>query len=51
LQVYQTPVVSGELGTINTAAFAPGDYWLRLTVVDITGNYPPQCTVHVRFEP
>jgi murein DD-endopeptidase MepM/ murein hydrolase activator NlpD len=50
-QVYQTPVVNGELGTINTAAFAPGDYWLRLTVVDITGNYPPQCTVRVRFEP
>ena len=51
LEVYQTPVINGELGTINTAAFAPGDYWLRLTVVDITGNYPPQCTVRVRFEP
>jgi hypothetical protein len=51
LQVYQTPVTNGQLGTINTAAFAPGDYWLRLTVVDITGNYPPQCTVRVRFEP
>jgi murein DD-endopeptidase MepM/ murein hydrolase activator NlpD len=50
-QVYQTPVTNGQLGTINTAAFAPGDYWLRLTVVDITGNYPPQCTVRVRFEP
>jgi hypothetical protein len=51
LQVYQTPVTSGQLGTINPAAFAPGDYWLRLTVVDVTGNYPPQCTVKVRFEP
>jgi hypothetical protein len=51
LQVYQTPVTNGELGTINTAAFAPGDYWLRLTVVDITGNDPPQCTVRVRFDP
>jgi hypothetical protein len=51
LQVYNTSVTNGELGTINPAAFAPGDYWLRLTVVDVTGNYPPQCTVRVRFEP
>ena len=49
LQVYRSPVAEGQLGTINTAAFAPGDYWLRLTVVDNTGNYPPQCTVKVRF--
>jgi LysM repeat protein len=51
LQVYNAPVASGQLGAINPAAFAPGDYWLRLTVVDNTGNYPPQCTVRVRFEP
>jgi LysM repeat protein len=51
LQVYRTPVFNGELGTVNTAAFAPGDYWLRLTVVDNTGNYLPQCTVRVQFEP
>jgi peptidoglycan endopeptidase LytE len=50
LQVYQTQVSNGELGAVNTAAFAPGDYWLRLTVVDATGNYLPQCTVRVRFE-
>jgi hypothetical protein len=50
LQVYTTPVVSGELGTVNSAAFVPGDYWLRLTVIDQTGNYPPQCMVRVRFE-
>ncbi len=50
LQVYNAPVAGGQLGTINTAAFAPGDYWLRLTVVDMTGNYVPQCTVQVRFE-
>jgi murein DD-endopeptidase MepM/ murein hydrolase activator NlpD len=49
LNVYQTPVTAGELGTVNTGAFAPGDYWLRLTVVDNTGNYPPECTVRVRF--
>ncbi len=49
LNVYQKPVMNGELGTVNTGAFAPGDYWLRLTVVDNTGNYPPECTVQVRF--
>jgi len=50
LQVYPAQVYSGQLGTVNASAFAPGDYWLRLTVVDITGNYLPQCTVRVRFE-
>lgn len=49
LQVYKTPVYNGQLGTVNASAFAPGDYWLRLTVVDVTGNYLPQCTVRVRF--
>lgn len=50
LQVYTNQVYNGQLGTVNASAFAPGDYWLRLTVVDITGNYLPQCTVRVRFE-
>ncbi|MBN1680570.1 MAG: LysM peptidoglycan-binding domain-containing protein [Anaerolineae bacterium] len=50
LNVYENPVEQGQLGTVNTLAFAPGDYWLRLTVVDITGNWRPQCTVKVRFE-
>jgi len=49
LDVYRDPVSGGQLGTINTLAFTPGDYWIRLTVVDNTGNYPPQCTVKVRF--
>ncbi|MBI5957190.1 MAG: LysM peptidoglycan-binding domain-containing protein [Chloroflexi bacterium] len=51
LQVYPAAVINSQLGTINSGAFAPGDYWLRLTVVDATGNYPPQCTVRVRFQP
>ncbi len=50
LGVYRQQVVEGQLGTLNTAAFAPGDYWLRLTVVDNTANYPPECTVRVRIE-
>ncbi len=50
LGVYRQAVKGGQLGTLNTAAFAPGDYWLRLTVVDNTANYPPECTVRVRIE-
>lgn len=45
-----TPVTNGELGTLDTRLFAPGYYWLRLTVVDNTGNFPPECIVRVRIE-
>ena len=45
-----TPVIGGQLDTLNTNGFAPGYYWLRLTVVDNTGNFLPQCTVRVRIE-
>jgi murein DD-endopeptidase MepM/ murein hydrolase activator NlpD len=51
LGVFREQVSNGQLGTLNTAMFAPGDYWLRLTVVDITGNYLPQCTIRVRLAP
>jgi len=35
----------------NTVGLTPGTYTLRLTVVDITGNYPePRCTVSVTLE-
>ncbi len=50
LDVFREPVINGQLGIVDTAAFGPGDYWLRLTVVDNTGNYPPQCTIRVSFE-
>ncbi len=50
LKVYNQQVENGQLGTLDTRAFAPGDYWLRLTVVDMTANYPPECTVRVRIE-
>lgn len=49
LMTSSTQVYQGELGTVNTAAFVPGVYWLRLTVVDNTGNYPPQCMIRVIF--
>jgi len=34
-----SPVVNGQLGTLNSAAFAPGIYTLRLRVVKLDGNY------------
>jgi murein DD-endopeptidase MepM/ murein hydrolase activator NlpD len=49
--IHPAPVITGQLGIINTNAFEPGDYWLRLTVVDQTGNYLPQCTLLVQFAP
>lgn len=44
------PVVSGALADFNTALLPNGIYWLRLTVVDKTGNFPPPCEVRVRLE-
>jgi hypothetical protein len=35
-----TPVTNGALGTLNTTLFAPGNYWIQLTAIDTTGNYP-----------
>lgn len=49
LNSYENQVQDGQLGTLDTRAFAPGDYWLRLTVVDNTANYPPECTVRVQI--
>lgn len=46
---YETPVVNGVLGTLNTELFDNGLHWLRLTVVDNTGNYPSPCAIPVIF--
>jgi hypothetical protein len=43
----RNPVEGGVLLAWNTAGLAPGVYSLRLTVVDITGNYPPPCQVQI----
>ncbi len=37
-------VSNGLLGTLSTAAFENGQYWIRLVVVDSTGNYPERCS-------
>jgi len=43
----ETPVVGGVLGSFNPAGLPPGNYIIRLVVVDNTGNYPNPCTVQV----
>ncbi len=43
--VGNTEVHDGVLGRFDTGTYAPGDYVLRLTVKDTTGNYPRPCEV------
>jgi hypothetical protein len=44
------PVSEGVLVVWNTAGFTSGTYILRLTVVDITGNYPLPCQLQLYIE-
>ncbi|MFN2199575.1 MAG: hypothetical protein ACK2UO_00110 [Caldilineaceae bacterium] len=44
-----SPVSDGTLAELDTTELDNGDYVLRLTVVDNTGNFPPQCSVPVRI--
>ncbi len=48
--VHRAQVSDGTLDVWNTDAVPAGDYVLKLTVVDVTGNYPPQniCEVPVK---
>lgn len=46
----KNPVEGAVLLTWNTAGHSPGAYFLRLTVVDETGNYPPPCQVQFYIE-
>jgi len=39
----ERPVKGGQLGTLNTGALAPGEYSLRIVVVDASGNFPAPC--------
>lgn len=49
---FNTPVTDGVLGQIDSNLFNPGVHWVRLTVVDNTGNVPPAatCVIPVIFE-
>ncbi|MEZ4729225.1 MAG: helix-turn-helix transcriptional regulator [Caldilineaceae bacterium] len=40
-------VDGGILGTLNTGSLPNGEYTLQLTIVDLTGNYPPPCRVSI----
>lgn len=50
-EVQRTPVVSGVLGVWDTKGFPAGVFKLRLTVVDISGNFPPPYEIKVVIQP
>jgi len=41
-------VTNGWLGNLDTTTLVNGDYIIRLTVVDVTGNYPTPCDLPLR---
>lgn len=43
----ETPAVGTVLGVFRAGSLPPGQYVIRLVVVDNTGNYPPPCQVSV----
>ncbi len=45
-----SPVTDGVLMQFDTRALPNGVYWLKLTVVDVTGNFPPPYRVRVVIE-
>jgi len=49
-QLHYTPASGGLLETLNTGAYPPGVYTIRLVVVDRTGNYPEPCGVTVSIQ-
>lgn len=48
--VRRSPVVNGQLATMDTRILPNGTAWFRLTVVDQTGNYPNPCRVRVNVQ-
>jgi hypothetical protein len=48
--IVRSPVVDGVLLSFNTASLPNGVYWLKLTVVDITGNFPAPYGVRIVVE-
>lgn len=48
--IHRAPVIDGVLETLDTAALPNGTYWLKLTVVDRTGNFPPPCHIRVAVQ-
>jgi hypothetical protein len=48
--IHHSPVVDGALGVWDTAGFPNGVFKLRLTVVDMSGNFPPPAEVRVTIQ-
>lgn len=46
-EVRRERVVDGVLGTWETGTFPDGVYVIRLTCVDVSGNFPPPCEAQV----
>jgi LysM repeat protein len=44
------PVANGVLWQLDTEAFAPGSYLLRLTILTPRGAVSPPCTIPLNFE-
>ncbi|MCL7454977.1 MAG: hypothetical protein M8467_18220 [Anaerolineae bacterium] len=49
-QLHYGPVNGGVLETLNSGAYPPGTYTLRLVVVDQTGNFPQPCQVTISIQ-
>lgn len=45
--IHRTPVINGFLEELDTRMLPNGVYWLQLTVVDQSGNFPPPCRVRI----
>lgn len=48
---HEATVTDGDLGPWDTSLVLPGDYALRLVVVDTAGNAPMPCVIPVRIVP
>jgi hypothetical protein len=47
IQRFEQAISGGILGAWDTRSVSPGEYQLRLVVVDTTGNYPPPCVLRL----
>ena len=47
LTIGHQQVGNGLLAQLDTSIFPNGEFWLRLVVVDMTGNYPERCAILV----
>lgn len=50
LSIGTEQIVNGKLADLDTSAFPNGEFWLRLVVVDVNGNYPERCALLVTFK-